>query len=90
VEVLDCSPAVHVSLTQLRLLEPAVLLEGDLTGVIDWVDICRADVGQDLQLLWSFLPPSARDEFLDAIYGHDNRADAVEAEAISALERTLA
>jgi len=33
--------------------------------VIDWVDICRADVGQDLQLLWSFLPPSARDEFLD-------------------------
>ena len=25
-------------------------VEGDLTGVIDWVDICRADVGQDLQL----------------------------------------
>ena len=100
---------VHGDLHFRQLLQ----VEGDLTGVIDWVDICRADVGQDLQLLWSFLPPSARDEFLDeygavaehsllrarvlalnlnailARYGHDNRADAVEAEAISALERTV-
>jgi aminoglycoside phosphotransferase (APT) family kinase protein len=39
--------------------------EDELRGVIDWVDVCRADPGQDLQLVWSFLPPSARSEFLD-------------------------
>ena len=42
--------------------------EGELSGVIDWVDVCRADPGQDLQLVWSFLPPSARAAFL-AEYG---------------------
>jgi aminoglycoside phosphotransferase (APT) family kinase protein len=42
--------------------------EGELSGVIDWVDVCRADPGQDLQLVWSFLPPDARAEFL-AEYG---------------------
>lgn len=38
---------------------------GDLTGIIDWVDVCRSDPGVDLQLLWSFLPPAGRDAFLD-------------------------
>jgi aminoglycoside phosphotransferase (APT) family kinase protein len=38
--------------------------EGELSGVIDWVDVCRADPGQDLQLVWSFLSPDARAEFL--------------------------
>jgi aminoglycoside phosphotransferase (APT) family kinase protein len=38
--------------------------EGELSGVIDWVDVCRADPGQDLQLVWSFLPPEGRPEFL--------------------------
>ncbi len=39
--------------------------DGALTGVIDWVDVCRSDPGVDLQLLWSFFPRSARDEFFD-------------------------
>ncbi|HZT93630.1 MAG TPA: phosphotransferase [Gaiellaceae bacterium] len=38
--------------------------EGQLSGVIDWVDVCRADPGQDLQLVWSFVPPASRAEFL--------------------------
>jgi aminoglycoside phosphotransferase (APT) family kinase protein len=38
--------------------------EGELSGVIDWVDVCRADPGQDLQLVWSFVPPGERAEFL--------------------------
>ena len=38
---------------------------GELTGIIDWVDVCRSDPGVDLQLVWSFLPPAARDDFLD-------------------------
>jgi len=38
---------------------------GELTGIIDWVDVCRSDPGVDLQLAWSFLAPAAREEFLD-------------------------
>jgi aminoglycoside phosphotransferase (APT) family kinase protein len=38
---------------------------GELTGIIDWVDVCRSDPGVDLQLAWSFLPPPAREAFLD-------------------------
>jgi aminoglycoside phosphotransferase (APT) family kinase protein len=37
----------------------------ELSGIIDWVDVCRSDPGVDLQLAWSFLPPAAREEFLD-------------------------
>jgi hypothetical protein len=36
--------------------------------VIDWIDLCRTDPAIDLQILWSFLPPSGRPAFLDA-YG---------------------
>jgi len=62
---------------RLRPAEPTAVVHGDLhfrqllqargelTGVIDWVDVCRADRGQDLQLVWSFLPPPARAAFLD-------------------------
>lgn len=47
------------------------LLLGDgpaLTGVIDWIDVCRADPAIDLILYWSFLPPAGREAFRDA-YG---------------------
>jgi aminoglycoside phosphotransferase (APT) family kinase protein len=42
--------------------------EGRAAGVIDWVDLGRADAGIDLQLVWSFVPPDGRREWLDA-YG---------------------
>jgi aminoglycoside phosphotransferase (APT) family kinase protein len=46
-----------------------VLVEdGAVTGVIDWGDVCRADPAVDLQLVWSFVPPAAREQFLLA-YG---------------------
>jgi aminoglycoside phosphotransferase (APT) family kinase protein len=38
---------------------------GGLSGVIDWVDVCRSDPGIDLSLFWSFIPPSARGAFLE-------------------------
>jgi aminoglycoside phosphotransferase (APT) family kinase protein len=38
---------------------------GELSGIIDWVDVCRSDPGVDLQLVWSCLPPTAREGFLD-------------------------
>jgi aminoglycoside phosphotransferase (APT) family kinase protein len=42
------------------------ILVGDtLNGIIDWVDVCRANPGIDLSLLWSFVPRDMFDEFLD-------------------------
>jgi aminoglycoside phosphotransferase (APT) family kinase protein len=41
---------------------------GRASGVIDWVDLCRADPAIDLQLCWSFVPPAGRGAFLEA-YG---------------------
>ena len=41
---------------------------GGLRGLIDWIDVCRADPAIDLQLAWSFLDPPARAAFL-AEYG---------------------
>ena len=41
------------------------LLVGDaLSGIIDWVDVCRGDPGIDLSLLWSFVPRDMFDTFL--------------------------
>jgi aminoglycoside phosphotransferase (APT) family kinase protein len=61
--------------------EPRTIAHGDLhfrhvlvgddgapTGVIDWIDVCRADPSIDLSVLWSLLPPPARAEALD-VYG---------------------
>lgn len=41
---------------------------GELSGVIDWVDVCRADPGQDFVPFWTLLPPAGRAELL-AEYG---------------------
>jgi aminoglycoside phosphotransferase (APT) family kinase protein len=60
--------------------EPTAVVHGDvhfrqlladdegLTGVIDWVDICRSDPAIDLSMFWSFLSPEGREAFLTA-YG---------------------
>jgi aminoglycoside phosphotransferase (APT) family kinase protein len=46
-----------------------VLAEGTrVSGVVDWVDVCRSDPAIDLSLIWSFIPPSGRRAVLDA-YG---------------------
>jgi aminoglycoside phosphotransferase (APT) family kinase protein len=46
-----------------------VLVEGDrVTGLIDWIDLCRGDPALDLQLVWSALLPEQRGEFF-AAYG---------------------
>jgi aminoglycoside phosphotransferase (APT) family kinase protein len=42
--------------------------DGRTSGVIDWIDLCRGDPALDLQLVWSILPPEARDAFF-AAYG---------------------
>jgi aminoglycoside phosphotransferase (APT) family kinase protein len=39
--------------------------DGGLAGVIDWIDVCRADPAIDLPLYWAALPSPARRAFLD-------------------------
>jgi aminoglycoside phosphotransferase (APT) family kinase protein len=48
-----------------------LLMNGDqqLSGVIDWGDVHLGDPAIDLSIIYSFLPPQARDAFW-AVYGH--------------------
>ena len=60
----DASIVVHGDLHFRQVLVD----ETTLTGVIDWVDVCRSDPAIDLSMFWSYLPPEGRDVFL-AEYG---------------------
>jgi aminoglycoside phosphotransferase (APT) family kinase protein len=63
---------------------------GRLTGVVDWVDVCRSDPGIDLQVVFSFLPPAARDAFF-AAYGEVGEESLVRARVLALfLSATLA
>jgi aminoglycoside phosphotransferase (APT) family kinase protein len=74
--------------------EPFVVAHGDLhfrhllvedghaSGVIDWIDLCRADAAIDLQLVWSFLPAPDRGAFLGA-YGRVTEEQLVRARVIA-------
>ena len=70
-------PAERAVLVHGDLHVRQVLAEGTrLTGVIDWVDVCRSDPAIDLSLLWSFVPPEGRRAFLDAYGAAGRRAAA--------------
>jgi len=56
--------------------------DGELSGVVDWVDVCRADPGLDLSIAWSFLPSDARAEFLDE-YGPVSEASELRARLLA-------
>lgn len=60
-----------------------VLVEGDrVTGIIDWIDLCRGDPALDLQLVWSALPPEARSAFFGE-YGDVDAATMLRARALA-------
>jgi aminoglycoside phosphotransferase (APT) family kinase protein len=62
-------PSALTSIVHGDLHVRQVLVEDTrVTGVVDWVDVCRSDPGIDLSLVWSLLEPSQRSTFLDA-YG---------------------
>jgi len=75
--------------------EPSIVVHGDLhfrqvlvdddmtlTGVIDWVDVCRSDPAIDLSMFWSYLPPQRRDVFL-AEYGHVSEEQLLRARVVA-------
>ncbi len=55
---------------------------GDLTGVIDWDDICLADPAGDLSLYWSVLTPPGRAIFRTE-YGELSEAQLVRARVLA-------
>jgi aminoglycoside phosphotransferase (APT) family kinase protein len=55
---------------------------GRLTGVVDWVDVCRSDPGIDLQLAFAFLSPEARPAFFGA-YGDVTDASLIRARVVA-------
>ncbi|HEX6751409.1 MAG TPA: phosphotransferase [Longimicrobium sp.] len=64
------APATHRVLVHGDLAERHILVDGanGVCGVIDWGDVHEGDAALDLTILYSFLPPSTRDEFL-RVYG---------------------
>ncbi|HEY5489242.1 MAG TPA: phosphotransferase [Candidatus Limnocylindrales bacterium] len=63
---------------------------GRLNGIIDWVDVCRADPGIDLSLLWSFVPRDMFDSFLSE-YGAVTEESLIVARVLAlGLNATLA
>ncbi len=67
-----------------------LLVGNSLNGIIDWVDVCRGNVGIDLSLLWSFVPRDLFDAFL-AEYGTVEEGELVVARVLAlGLNATLA
>jgi aminoglycoside phosphotransferase (APT) family kinase protein len=60
--------ALAIAHGDLHLRHVLVGDDGELSGVIDWIDVCRADPAIDLPLYWGYLTPAAREAFC-AEYG---------------------
>jgi len=68
-EALELPPPVATAVCHGDLhFRHLIVADAELRGLIDWIDVGRADPAIDLQLLWSFLDPPARAAFL-AEYG---------------------
>jgi aminoglycoside phosphotransferase (APT) family kinase protein len=60
-----------------------VLVDGGrVSGVIDWIDLCRGDPALDLAIVWSVLPPDARAAFF-AEYGDADEPTLLRARAVA-------
>ena len=60
-----------------------VLVDGGrMSGVIDWIDLCRGEPALDLQVVWSALPPDARTAFF-AEYGAVDEETLIRARVIA-------
>jgi aminoglycoside phosphotransferase (APT) family kinase protein len=58
--------------------------DGALSGIVDWIDICRSDPAVDLSIAWSLLPPVARADFFDE-YGPIERERELRARVVATL-----
>jgi aminoglycoside phosphotransferase (APT) family kinase protein len=78
-------PARHTAVCHGDLHIRQLLVEGDeLTGIVDWVDLCRSDPAVDLSVAWSTLDADARREFF-AAYGEVSEETRVRARVVAAF-----
>jgi aminoglycoside phosphotransferase (APT) family kinase protein len=76
-------PAAHTAVCHGDLHFRQLLVDGaELSGIIDWVDVCRSDPAVDLSIAWSLLPADARAEFFDE-YGTIDREREVRARVVA-------
>ena len=62
-----------------------LLVDGDaLTGIVDWVDVCRSDPAVDLSVAWSTLDAASRPVFF-AAYGEVAEETRVRARVVAAF-----
>ena len=65
---LDPPPVLAVVHGDLHVRHLLIGTDGEPSGVIDWIDVCRADPAIDLPLYWGYLPHAGRAAFHDT-YG---------------------
>jgi aminoglycoside phosphotransferase (APT) family kinase protein len=78
-------PARHTAVCHGDLHMRQLLVDGDvLTGIVDWVDVCRSDPAVDLSVAWSTLEAAGRASFF-AAYGEVGDETRVRARVVAAF-----
>jgi aminoglycoside phosphotransferase (APT) family kinase protein len=81
----ELPPARHAAVCHGDLHMRQLLVDGDrLTGIVDWVDVCRSDPAVDLSVAWSTLDAGARPSFF-AAYGEVGEETRVRARVVAAF-----
>jgi len=78
-------PARHTVVCHGDLHMRQLLVDGGvLTGIVDWVDVCRSDPAVDLSVAWSTLDAERRPAFFEA-YGDVEEETRVRARVVAAF-----
>lgn len=78
-------PARHTAVCHGDLHMRQLIVDGDtLTGIVDWVDVCRSDPAVDLSVAWSTLAAEDRPAFF-AAYGEVTEETRVRARVVAAF-----
>jgi aminoglycoside phosphotransferase (APT) family kinase protein len=78
-------PARHTAVCHGDLHMRQLLVDdGALTGIVDWVDVCRSDPAVDLSVAWSTLAAEGRPAFF-AAYGEVAEETRVKARVVAAF-----
>jgi aminoglycoside phosphotransferase (APT) family kinase protein len=80
----ELPPARHSAVCHGDLHMRQLLVAGEtLTGIVDWVDVCRSDPAVDLSVAWSTLDEARRASFFTA-YGEVGEETRVRARVVAA------
>ena len=81
---IELPPSERLTLVHCDLhLRHAFVEYGQLSGVIDWGDVCQSDPAVDLVLVWCTLPPAARHAFFDEYWTSAGVGAAARASALA-------